>query len=195
VCEVIRRTIRGDWWTATTTTPDDVRIGDRLVPTAINVDCPGDGHQPALHLRLEVVDGVPQCRELRIVSVPGGREVRPVDLGAVREWVEELFAAFAARVVEDDADGVAAVVEVPFGPSHDGAVSLLHDARKGQGARRITPALLAEVVEVYRAHVDERPTAAVAAAFGVAHRTAALYVQRAREAGLLPPTTRGKRRA
>jgi hypothetical protein len=193
---VIRRTIRGDWWTATTTA-EDARIGDRLVPAAIDVECPGDGHQPALHLRLEVVDGVPQCRELRIVSVPGGRDVRPVDLGAVRlhQWVEELFAAFAARVIEDGPDGTAAVVEVPFGPSHDSAVTLLHDARKGVGARRITPALLAEVAEVYRAHVGSRPTASVAAAFGVAHRTAALYVQRAREAGLLPPTTRGKGRA
>lgn len=193
---MIRRTIRGDWWQATTATPD-VRIGDRLVPAAIDVQCPSDGHQPALHLRLEVVDGAPQCRELRIVSVPGGRDVRPVDLGAVRlhEWVEEFFAAFAARVVEDNPDGTVAVIEVPFGPSHESAVTALHDARKGRGARRLTPALLAQVADVYRTRFDDRPTSAVAAAFGVAHRTAALYVQRAREAGLLPPTTRGRKKA
>jgi len=106
-----------------------------------------------------------------------------------------MFAAFAAKVVEDNPDGTVASIEVPFGASHESAVTVLHDARKGHGARRLTPALLAEVAQVYRARIDDRPTAAVAAAFGVAHRTAALYVQRAREAGLLPPTTRGKKRA
>jgi hypothetical protein len=51
------------------------------------------------------------------------------------------------------------------------------------------------VAEVYREHVSERPTEAVSRVFGVSHRTAARYVQQARESGHLPETTPGKRKA
>lgn len=54
---------------------------------------------------------------------------------------------------------------------------------------------LQEVDETYHEHIDDRPTEAVSHAFGISHRTAARYVQQARESGLLPDTTPGKRKA
>jgi hypothetical protein len=54
---------------------------------------------------------------------------------------------------------------------------------------QITPAFLAAVTDVYRDNQDR----AVEKAFGVAHCTAAHYVELAREAKLLPPTTQGRK--
>ena len=51
---------------------------------------------------------------------------------------------------------------------------------------------LDRVARVYR-QAPSRPTEAVAAEFGVAHRTASRYAQRPREAGLLPPSAHGRK--
>ena len=80
-------------------TPDGLdkylRVGDRMVPAHLDVHFESDGVQPSLELHLEVVDGIPQCRELRILSAPAGREIKTLDLAAVtlREWVEEALRA------------------------------------------------------------------------------------------------------
>jgi hypothetical protein len=71
----------------------------------------------------------------------------------------------------------------------------LHEARKAQRGT-VTRAELEEVARIYREYVDSSPTQAVAALGGYdSQRTAARRVQQAREAGLLPKTTPGKRRA
>ena len=59
--------------------------------------------------------------------------------------------------------------------------------------RQIPDEKLSEVADVYRAN-PTRPTAAVAERFGLALRTASLYVKRAREAGLLEEVRRGEHR-
>ena len=65
-----------------------------------------------------------------------------------------------------------------------------------RGCLAVTRAELEEVARIYREHVDASPTRAVAMLGGYAsERTAARRVQQAREAGLLPKTTPGKRRA
>ena len=48
------------------------------------------------------------------------------------------------------------------------------------------------VRRIYRANLEGNPTQAVARRFGKAHRTAGLYIARARAKGLLGPTTPGK---
>lgn len=171
-----------------------VRIGDRLVPDRALVRFPGDGAQPSLELDLRVIDGVPQCRGLRIESVEGGREIRSLDLGAIRlrEWVDDVFAQFASRVVGTDGRTVTAVFEV--GPDAAlGALSAFENARKGRGARSITPEMLERAAAVYREHFTDRPIQAVASAFGVSERSASGYITKARAAGLLPATTRGRK--
>ena len=67
--------------------------------------------------------------------------------------------------------------------------------RRPQGYRSITPAFLKAVADVYSRNLDGAPTAAVAKAFGVKSRMASGYVDSARKAGYLPPTSQGKKRA
>jgi hypothetical protein len=61
------------------------------------------------------------------------------------------------------------------------------------GLRQSTIDRLAVVAEVYQRALQERrpPTKAVAAHFGLSHGGAANLVSRARDAGLLPPTSPG----
>jgi hypothetical protein len=66
-------------------------------------------------------------------------------------------------------------------------------APRSSSSAAVTPALLAEVARVYRENLDGNPTEAVAKYTGREHRTAALYVQRARKAGLLGPTSPGRK--
>jgi hypothetical protein len=52
---------------------------------------------------------------------------------------------------------------------------------------------LAAVADTYRQAFDTAPLKHVAATFGVGRRCAGLYVNQARQAGLLPATTRGRK--
>ena len=179
-------------------TPEPVEIGDRLVPPAIDVTFPGVDGQPRLTMRLEVVDGVPQCRKLTIESNDGGRGVRPLDLAAVRvaDWVDDIYAMFARRIIKRHSSGAPAVtVSEASCERHMEAVRQFQDGRKGKAARKLDDTFLAGVAAVYRQHFGEGPTKAVAAAYGVGHRTASMYVTKARRRGLLPETTRGRKRA
>jgi hypothetical protein len=76
----------------------------------------------------------------------------------------------------------------------DRARRAVYEARK---ARRgpVSRAALEEVAKVYREHLEASPTRAVSLLLGYSERTAARRVQQAREAGLLPATTPGKRKA
>jgi hypothetical protein len=181
-------------------TPDDFgsyqRIGDRAVPTRIDVHFESVDGQPSLELRLEVVDGIPQCREMRLVSARDGREVKALDLDAIklREWVEEIYALFALQVVDEEAGVVKAVLSTSD-DAHVGAVQAFQRARKGKSARKITPTFLAGIAKVYRNNLSKNPTQAVQREYGVEYRTAAGYVQRARAAGLLKQTSGGRKGA
>lgn len=55
--------------------------------------------------------------------------------------------------------------------------------------------ILNQVAALYRAAVDGNPTRAVERVMGYSKRTAGRRVQQARAAGLLPPTTKGKKQA
>ncbi len=172
-------------------------VGDRVLPVEAKAVFPSDATSPALELRLAVVDDVPQCREIRITSKEGGREVRTSDLRAVQleRWIEDLFASVAARVEHVDADaGIVSAVDEHDEKRVAEAARVVQRARAA-ARRSITPEMLEGVAQIYRKHVDGQPTDAVRRAFGVEYRTAAKYVQRARAAGLLPATTPGKRKA
>jgi len=178
-------------------TEDGARVlrGSETLLPAVFVACfPDDRGGPELHLRFEMREGVPQCREVALLSEPDGREIRPVDVKSidVERFLEVACQMIALHVVEQyPTGGVDAVM------SHQ-ATELAAVARSVSLARRntrrqIPDEKLAEVVEVYRAN-PTRPTAAVAERFGLALRTASLYVKRAREAGLLEEIPRGKHR-
>lgn len=201
----------GFWYSVHPSDSDRVRLGDRTVPRALIFELgstPMD-REPSYFLRLEVVADRPQCREIRIKSadssdppnglVPGepfyGRDIRQRDIDLVRlnDWIEDAF-AFSARQYGSDGDHHPLAAFAGFMDAR----RIVRDARRGgQGARRITREFLEQVAAVYRRNIDDRPTQAVADAFGIKHSTAAEYVRRARavDPPLLPPTTPGKRRA
>jgi len=83
----------------------EVQVGDRAIPQRIDVTMPStpDGW-PSLHLTIEVRKGAPQCTELTIRAHPEGREVRGVDIRAVRleAWVDEIAAVASMDVVTLD---------------------------------------------------------------------------------------------
>ena len=83
-------------------------VGDRLVPTQIEVLLPGADGQPRLEMFIEVIDGVPRCTELLLKRTEGGREVRPRDLRAIdlEDFVETFVAMVSAEIVGVE-DGVA----------------------------------------------------------------------------------------
>jgi hypothetical protein len=86
------------------------------------------------------------------------------------------------------------VVGVNNKAEHERAVRDLYEAR---AARRgaVTRTELEEVARVYRQHFDASPTRAVQLLGGYSERTAARRVQQARDEGLLPKTTPGRRKA
>lgn len=171
------------------------QVGDRLLPAEVIATFPSDATSPALRLRLAIVDGVPQCRDIHIEAKPEGREVRTSDLRSVplEQWIGDLFAVAASRIVSTSGGVVTAVDEAD--PRRLTQARRVVERARAASRRSVTDDLLREVADVYRANVDGRPTEAVQRAFGVAHRTAAKYVQLARAKQLLPPTTPGRRNA
>lgn len=157
---------------------------------------PGAGDQPRLAMRLEVINRVPQCREVRVSSSANDREVRQRDLSAVRvaEIVTEVYAMLSAQIV-DERDGILTVAEPGGGSALEQAVQEVAESRKGRGSRKITNEFLAEVAETYRSNINGNPAKAVEVGFGVSPRMAGVYIRKARDLGLLPETTGGKKRA
>jgi Sigma-70, region 4 len=130
-----------------------------------------------------VVAGVPQCRRVEIIAADGGREVRPSDVHSVHvEHVLELIYSKVSAVRTGEHHWTLGGL---------GVLAAVKSARKGR-PRKMTPALLAEVAAIYREHVDGTPSAEIARRFGVTARTARLYVQRARQAGLLGDSIPGR---
>lgn len=156
-----------------------------FVPMHIQVPLSTDG--TSARITYDVIDGTLQCREVRIVAPEGAREIRMADLRSlklddlreqlVRDWSRP-FTVGAGTVVVEGTDTPEA---------ERAAVANLRATRRRVGAEK-----LRRVADVYRANEDGAPTKAVAEAFDVAHRTAGLYVQRARQAGLLPKRASGR---
>lgn len=142
-----------------------------------------DDGAPDVAITFEVRDGVPECRKVCVTATDTGHEVRQTGIAGLR--------------IEDALDD--AIKNLILGNRHEPGVvrRVMRESQAARASRRvtITDALLREVAEVYTANIKHEPTSAVAQHFGRKHRTAALYVQRARKAGHLPPTTQGKARA
>ncbi|BBY15754.1 hypothetical protein [Mycolicibacterium litorale] len=160
------------------------------VPRIVFVDFSADVNAPLRRLKIEIVDGVPQCVEIRVAARPGGRGLRSIDLDAidVAGWVEDIM---TECIWHEGPDGR----RLPRAGLADGRKAVRAAQRAGH--RTVTPELLAEVARIYRANVDGKPIKAISAEFGLGERTAARYVQMCRsdKYGLLPKTERGKRRA
>ena len=164
--------------------------GGVAVPRRITYSHPGRGHHlPALRVDLEVVDGVPWCTKVSLSGAAGSQRVRPADLKATMARLDELIDQMlsAAAFLGND-QGLGWVRKMDTGSK---ARPVINRARKRE-RRKISPALLQRVAEIYIETGPAGRTAAVEQAFGVTSRTAGRYIQMARAEGLLAPTTRGK---
>ncbi|MGI9084434.1 MAG: hypothetical protein ACR2FE_03990 [Aeromicrobium sp.] len=176
------------------------RIGDRLVPDKIKVTFPSTADRwPAVYMTIEVRKGVPHCTELRIEAHPEGREVRSGDLksATIEQWVDNIVAEAAVTAVDLPSGDTSWTMTInKSDEDFEADKKVIKYVRRGT-RRTVTDEMLAEVARIYRENVEGRPLEAIMAAFGVEHRTAARYVQRARKAEppLLPKTTPGKKRA
>ncbi len=160
-----------------------------LVPSDVDVDFSRDASGPLRTLKIEVRQGVPVCTEIRLASRPDGRGVRPSDLEAVdlANWIEDILSECTWQATPDG----------PISrPGERASRKAIEHARR-VGRRKVTPALLQRVAEVYREHIDAKPIDAVRDEFDVSYRTAARYVELCRkdEFQLLPKTHKGKRKA
>lgn len=176
--------------------PEWIRVLDRLLPPWVDVVIPGSGDQPTLTAHLEVINNVPMCTSLKVERVDGGREVRQRDLSAVHvsEIVNEIYGALSLKF-EIDEDGVLIASE-GFGRGIQAeAIKQIAESRKGRGARKITPEFLQGVADIYRANIADNPAQSVQRELGVSPRMAGVYIRRARDLGLLPETTGGKKKA
>lgn len=170
-----------------------VLVGDRYFPPKIEVEFPGDENQPALHMTIEVVDGVPVCSELRLTKKPGGAEVRSKDLSVVRieDWMQVVLPEFSMPGELMEGGGLRVSVR------DTSREDVLNVQRARQEAttrkRKITREHLEQVAQIYREHFDHRPRQAIARAFGTSEPTAGRWVTLCREEGLLPPTSPGRK--
>ena len=164
------------------------------VPSMVYVEISRDGDAVVQLMRIEVREGIPGCTELILRARPDGRSVRAADLEPVDidGWVEDVLTECTWRA---DAEGGGWVSR----PGTTEGRAAIQTAMAPPGRRSITPELLGQVADIYRANIDDKPIKAVCDELGLEYpsRTAARYVQMCRsdEFGLLPKTYRGKRKA
>jgi hypothetical protein len=162
-------------------------VGDRLVPSPIEVDFPSADGQPSLYLIIEVLDGVPRCTEITFKRSGGGREVRDKDLRAIPKdqgldsWIEAFVAICSGEIVNSEPGEIAAI----FGGEESvrAGMRTIRDVRKGS-RRPLTDERKQRVAQVYNAN-DVGGIEAVERAFTVSRSTAIRYIKAAREAGLI----------
>lgn len=165
------------------------QLGDRVIPSPITIEMTGFEDRPDLELTFDVVAGQLQCRRV-VLTARGDEEIQRRHLEAfsidsLRETVARNWSMPLS--VDEEGGAVVTLLDVPS------TAAEADEARRNLRATRgrTDSAHLDKVAKVYL-EADRAPTQAVAEAFDVAHRTAGLYVQRARQAGLIPPAARGK---
>jgi hypothetical protein len=188
-----------------------VRLESHLVPARLEIKTGGEG-EPEIYARVEVDENGSKLAELRFVSTdPDARGIRQSDLREIRvtALLEDFVAMFTLGhglfpYLYMGTDAPAESIETyglelySAGETDNGVEpSFLRVARGLRRGRKrdITPALLEKVAEIYRANIHGAPTRAVEHHFQVSQRMGVEYVSRARKAGLLPATVKGRKQA
>jgi hypothetical protein len=175
-----------------------VMLGTTLVPPVATFEVSGSGGAPDALVRFEIRDGRPECTEITVKASPSGRGIRSADMGLfnIDNLVTNVFAELGRRLRPNPAAPWEHIADYPVTDERE-RWSIKGDVATARTAtRRGRPSAeeLERVAEIYREHVGGAPTQAVAALLGVSWRTAARRVQQARDAGLLPATTQGKKK-
>lgn len=178
--------------------PDDAEIcavGDHGLPSPVIYRHPGSKDQPALQLRLEIWNGVPVCAEVTLAAKQHDQiHVRAKDLKLVASQLEniiEYWMSYLAYMPAAARPGRRGWVRSSPQPllQRKAAITSVRAARK-EIRRKMTDELLQKVADTHNSAAGAR-IEAVARAFGVSPRTAQRYIEKARDAGLLAPATRG----
>lgn len=147
---------------------------------------PDEGERrPGMEIYWEVIDGVPRCREVRFIRSPHGREVLRSDFEGLHleTWLEDVTTAMLRQPKwSQGSDG-------SWSYTHDDSRNtelrrLVRGARRAASNRGPNDDQLQAAAATYIS-ADRAPTQAVAEQFGIAHRTASLWIKRAREKGYL----------
>jgi hypothetical protein len=164
------------------------QLGDRVIPAPITIELAGFDDRPDLEVTFDVLDGRLQCRKVTLTARDDVEvQRRHLDAFSIDGLRETVARNWSMPVTVTEGEVVVTLMDLPSTAADS------EEARRNLRAtrRRSDTAHLENVAKVYLG-ADRAPTQAVADAFSVAHRTAGLYVQRAREAGLIPPAERGK---
>jgi hypothetical protein len=143
---------------------------------------------PDIDVTWGIRGGVPECVDVHITATETGHEVRVTGLRGIP--VEDLLDFTIKWMMSQHRMGSNAPTWFSYAEGSREAIRQVETARAARKVK-ITDEFLAEVAEVYRANVADRPTQAVAEHFDRGHSAAALYVSRARVRGLLRPATKG----
>lgn len=174
---------------------DDVLVPERFAARLTDLGITG---VESIDITIAVEQGELVCEELVFRRSPGGS----VTSDALREvpvgWLVQQLAmqrAMAKDVPPDtwltNAEPDAKIM-LPMGAATEGLQGTARQAL-GRRRRRVTRQMLEQVAATYRAAIDTgAPTQTVAEVFQVSHSTAARYVAKARDEGLLGETMPGK---
>lgn len=173
-----------------------VTVDDVVVPAEYRLRLPGADDQPSVDITFQVRNGAPFCAGIHLDAKSAGREVRACDMEAITgrfsQWSRAAFTGAAKQMEPLDPPlqnwaGLSLAPADEAEPAYD---------RAPKRRRRITDRLLAEVAELYRDNIDsESAWRAIRECYNVSPTTAGRYVMMARQAGHLPATTPGKKKA
>lgn len=150
---------------------------------------------PDLEARFEVRDGVPECVEFTLRAKPKGRAVRSADLRLfdLDGFTLNTFTrrgAITKKPADQRSGPAAPITDEREWWSANAAVADAQHRRQS-----VSRYELEEVARIYLENINGRPTQAVEQGMGYSSaRTAARRVKQAEEAGLLPATSRGRKR-
>jgi hypothetical protein len=162
------------------------------IPTWIEFVTFGSGDPDTL-IRVELRDGTPQVVRLAWTAQPGQTEIKQKHLRAIE--IEGFATALVAAATAQYDPGTRELRSSTDDRFFNVASKFVERQRLPRELRVITDSFLQAVAEVYRRNIGHAPTQAVAKTFGVRSRMASQYVDRARNAGHLPPTSQGKKKA
>lgn len=186
-------------WAVWDAMSDRIEVPGGYLPAQFYVDFPGTANEPSVKATFIVRgDGSVGCSSISIEAKREGPEVKRKDLEAAQERLNDWMQFAAMSALQDAAGQPVVPIESDRSPAaimaRQAAVKAYNDARS-KSRRKVTPDLLAEVAQLYRANIDDGPWLAIRDRYGVAESTAARYVMLARQAGLLPQTEPGKKKA
>jgi hypothetical protein len=169
-----------------------------VAPKRVVFAVTGAGGAPDATVRFEVRDGRPECVEISVRARPQGRGIRSSDMALfnIDNLTANVLGEVGVVMEIDPATGVGVGYRGgDHGDRNRWAVAGAVTERRTHRGRGSNPEELERVAATYREHLVTAPVQAVATLHGYSDRTAARRVQEARAAGLLPPTSKGKKKA